>query len=322
MLYLDYSRKEGEWLPNHYGGRENLEAIEFFRELNRTVREHFPSVLMIAEESTAWPGVTAPPEAGGLGFHFKWNMGWMNDFLRFIEHEPVYRKYHFGLLTFSLMYAFSEHFILPISHDEVVHGKRSLINKMPGDEWQKFANMRLATGFMWAHPGKQLLFMGTELGQWHEWSEQGPLDWGLLERPLHEGGRRWIRDLNRLYLREPALWQRDTTYEGFEWIDFSDVENSVVAFRRIGNDPGNDLILLCNFTPVPRVGYRIGVPSGGRYLELLNSDAEVYGGSNMGNGGAVVCENIPSHGHPYSITPTLPPLAMLVLKREGVPGSS
>ncbi len=316
MLYLDYSRKEGEWLPNHFGGRENLEAINFFRELNRTVRDNFPGVLMIAEESTAWPGVTTHPDAGGLGFHLKWNMGWMNDFLRFVEQDSVYRKYHLGLLTFSLMYAFSEHFVLPISHDEVVHGKRSLLEKMPGDEWRKFANLRLATGFMWAHPGKQLLFMGSELGEWLEWSEGRSLDWSLLERPLNEGGRLWIRDLNHLYRKEPAFWQRDSTYEGFDWIDFSDVENSVVAFRRMGNSPADDLIFLCNFTPIPRPDYRIGVPLPGRYAELLNSDAAIYGGSNVGNGGALMTESIPCHTHQQSICATLPPLGILVLKRE------
>jgi 1,4-alpha-glucan branching enzyme len=316
MLYLDYSRREGEWLPNRYGGRENLEAIEFFRELNRTVRELFPGALMIAEESTAWPGVTQPTETGGLGFHFKWNMGWMNDFLRFIEHEPIYRKYHLGLLTFSLMYAFSEHFVLPISHDEVVHGKRSMLDKMPGDEWQKFANLRLALGFMWSHPGKQLLFMGSEIGQWREWNESGPLDWDLLERPLHQGLQRWVRDLNHAYREEPALWRRDTTHEGFEWIDFHDVENSVVIFRRIGDEPQDELIVLCNFTPVPREAYRVGVPVAGRYREILNSDSELYGGGNIGNGGAVDTEGLASHNHPHSMCLVLPPLATLVLKRQ------
>jgi 1,4-alpha-glucan branching enzyme len=316
MLYLDYSRKEGEWLPNRYGGRENLEAIAFFRELNATIRENFPGALMIAEESTAWPGVTHPTEAGGLGFHFKWNMGWMNDFLRFIEHEPIYRKYHLGLLTFSLMYAFSEQFVLPISHDEVVHGKRSLLDKMPGDEWQKFANLRLALGFMWTHPGKQLLFMGTEIGQWREWTEAEPLDWWLLDRPLHRGAQNWVRDLNALYRREPALWQRDVTYEGFEWIDFHDVENSVVIFRRRSAEPDDELIVLCNFTPVPRERYRVGVPRAGRYRELLNSDGDVYGGGNMGNGGGIETEELQSHSHPYSMSLTLPPLSMLVLKRD------
>jgi 1,4-alpha-glucan branching enzyme len=314
MLYLDYSRSEGEWLPNRYGGRENLDAIEFFRELNRLVRELYPGALMIAEESTAWPGVTHDHESGGLGFHFKWNMGWMNDFLRFIEHEPIYRKYHLGLLTFSLMYAFSESFVLPISHDEVVHGKRSLLDKMPGDEWQKFANLRLALGFMWAHPGKQLLFMGTEIGQWREWSEDGPLDWELLDRPLHLGAQRWVRDLNRLYRREPAFWERDGSHTGFEWIDFHDVENSVVSFVRRGEKPEDELLVLCNFTPVPREGYRIGVPRPGRYVELLNSDAEVYGGSNLGNAGAVLTEESPSHGHPHSMRLLLPPLGILFLK--------
>jgi len=315
MLYLDYSRKEGEWLPNRYGGRENLEAIDFFRELNHTVRELYPGALMIAEESTAWPGVTRPAEAGGLGFHLKWNMGWMNDFLRFIEHEPVHRKYHMGLLTFSLMYAFSESFVLPISHDEVVHGKGSMLNKMPGDDWQKMANLRVSLGFMWTHPGKKLLFMGSELGQWREWSEGRQLDWDLLEYPAHRGIQAWVRDLNHLYRREPALWRRDTSYEGFEWIDFHDVENSVLIYRRIA-DPDDELVVLCNFTPLPRGGYRVGIPRGGRYRELLNSDAEVYGGSNVGNAGIVTTDEIASHGHPTSLVLVLPPLAVLVLKRE------
>ena len=316
MLYLDYSRKEGEWLPNRYGGRENLDAIDFFRQLNRLVREHQPGALMIAEESTAWPGVTQTPDYGGLGFHFKWNMGWMNDFLRFVEHEPVYRKYHFGLLTFSLMYSFSERFVLPISHDEVVHGKRSMLDKMPGDAWQKFANLRLSLGFMWAHPGKQLLFMGSEIGQWQEWSEARPLDWYLLEWPTHRGLQRWVRDLNQLCLAEPAFWQRDETYEGFEWIDFHDVENSVLAFTRKGFAADSEVVVICNFTPVPRERYRIGVRLEGMYRELLNSDAEVYGGSNVGNSGAVEAEPVESHGRPRSLLLTLPPLGILILKRE------
>jgi 1,4-alpha-glucan branching enzyme len=320
MLYLDYSRQAGEWLPNRHGGRENLEAIDFFRELNATVREHFPGALMIAEESTAWPGVTQPVETGGLGFHFKWNMGWMNDFLRFAEHEPIYRKYHLGLLTFSLMYAFSEQFVLPISHDEVVHGKRSMLDKMPGDEWQKFANLRLALGFMWAHPGKKLLFMGSELGQWREWDESRQLDWELLDRPLHSGLQRWVRDLNHVYRGQPALWQRDASYQGFEWIDFNDVENSVVIFRRIADDAEDDLLILCNFTPVPRPSYRVGVPNGGRYRELLNSDSEAYGGGNLGNWGLVSTQEMASHGHSHSMCLLLPPLGILVMKRES--GSS
>lgn len=317
MLYLDYSRNHGEWLPNRYGGRENLEAIDFFRELNSSVREHYPGALMIAEESTAWPGVTRPAETGGLGFHFKWNMGWMNDFLRFIEEQPIHRKYHLGLLTFSLMYAFSEQFVLPISHDEVVHGKRSLLDKMPGDDWQKFANARLSLGFMWSHPGKQLLFMGSEIGQWREWSEEGSLDWHLLEYPRHRGLQSWVRDLNRLYRKEPAFWQRDVSYTGFDWIDFHDVENTVLAFRRIGEKPGEEVVVLCNFTPVPREDYRLGVPYPGRYEELLNSDSELYGGSNVGNMGALETQEIASHNHPQSLNVVLPPLGMLVLKRMG-----
>ena len=317
MLYLDYSRPAGGWVPNQYGGRENLEALEFLRYLNRTVREQVPGALMIAEESTAWPGVTQPPEFGGLGFHLKWNMGWMNDFLRFVEEDPIHRKYHFGLLTFSLMYAFSERFVLPLSHDEVVHGKRSLLGKMPGDDWQKFANQRLALGFMWAHPGKQLLFMGIELGQWREWSEERSLDWHLLQWPLHQGLQHWLRDLNRLYHAQPALWQRDFSYEGFEWIDFHDAQASVVSFLRRGEHPGDELIFVCNFTPVVRTDYRVGVPEGGWYRELLNSDAGLYGGSNAGNGGGVAAEAEPAHGRPYSVLLTLPPLGFLVLKREG-----
>jgi 1,4-alpha-glucan branching enzyme len=316
MLYLDYSRQDGQWLPNRYGGRENLEAIDFLRQLNRIVREQHPGSLMIAEESTAWPGVTQVPDYGGLGFHFKWNMGWMNDFLRFIEHDSVYRKYHFGLLTFSLMYAFSERFVLPFSHDEVVHGKRSLLDKMPGDAWQKFANMRLALGFMWAHPGKQLIFMGIEIGQWSEWSEARPLDWYLLEWPTHRGLQLWVRDLNRLYTAERAFWERDDTYEGFEWIDFHDVENTVAAFVRRGRGSDEELVVVCNFTPIPRFQYRIGVVEEGLYRELLNSDSEIYGGSNVGNEGLVATHPTPSHGRPHSLLLTLPPLGILILKRE------
>jgi 1,4-alpha-glucan branching enzyme len=319
MLYLDYSRQEGEWLPNRYGGRENLEAIDFFRQLNTTVREKLPGALMIAEESTAWPGVTQSISEGGLGFHLKWNMGWMNDFLRFIENDSVYRKYHFGLLTFSFVYAFSERFILPLSHDEVVHGKRSLLDKMPGDEWQKFANMRLALGYMWTHPGKQLLFMGAELGQWREWGESSPLDWYLLDRPLHSGLQLWVQDLNRLYRTAPALWERDATYEGFEWIDFHDVENTILSFVRRGSNPREEVVVVCNFTPVPRHDYRIGVAQPGWYRELINSDAGFYGGSNLGNEGGVEAETVPDHGRPYSLSLTLPPLGILILQRDRDP---
>jgi 1,4-alpha-glucan branching enzyme len=316
MLYLDYSREEGEWLPNQYGGRENLDALAFIREVNQTVSDRVPGALMIAEESTAWPGVTQPVAFGGLGFHFKWNMGWMNDFLRFIEHDPIYRKYNFGLLTFSLMYAFSERFILPISHDEVVHGKRALLDKMPGDVWRRFADLRLALGFMWGHPGKQLLFMGCEIGQWREWTESSSLDWHLLENPLHSGLQRWVQDLNRIYRAEPALWRLDDSYEGFEWIDFHDVENSVLSFIRRGSQPDEEVVFVCNFTPVPRHDYRIGVSRPGTYREVLNSDAECYGGSNVGNLGGVEAVEGEIHGRPCSITLTLPPLGVLILKKD------
>jgi 1,4-alpha-glucan branching enzyme len=316
MLYLDYSRQPGQWVPNRYGGRENLEAIEFLQQLNATVRDRHPGALMIAEESTAWPGVTQAPHLGGLGFHLKWNMGWMNDFLRFAEEDPVYRKYHFNLITFSLMYAFSEHFILPLSHDEVVHLKGSLIEKMPGDVWRKFANLRTTLGFMWGHPGKKLLFMGGELGQWREWSENRSLDWHMLEHPLHAGLHAFVRDLNALYQRERAFWETDFSYEGFDWIDFRDVEQTVLSFVRRGAESGEELVLAFNFTPIPRFGYRLGVPRPGAYRELLNSDAAVYGGSNLGNLGRVESEPAPEHGRAQSVCVTLPPLAVIVLKRE------
>jgi 1,4-alpha-glucan branching enzyme len=316
MLYLDYSRAAGQWVPNRYGGRENLEAIGFLQQLNATIRDRHRGVLMIAEESTAWPGVTQPPHLGGLGFHLKWNMGWMNDFLRFAEEDPVYRKYHFNLITFSLMYAFSEHFVLPFSHDEVVHLKGSLIEKMPGDTWQKFANLRAALAFMWGHPGKKLLFMGGEFGQWREWSEGRSLDWHLLSEPLHAGLQRFVRDLNALYLRERAFWETDFSHEGFDWIDFRDVEQSVLAFRRKGAESGEELVFAFNFTPVPRHGYRIGVPREGGWREVLNSDAEAYGGSNLGNMGRVETEPVPAHAHGQSVRLTLPPLGVVVLKPE------
>jgi 1,4-alpha-glucan branching enzyme len=316
MLYLDYSRQPGEWLPNRFGGRENLEAIDFLRRVNATVRERCPGTLVIAEESTAWPGVTQAPELGGLGFHLKWNMGWMNDFLRFTEQEPIHRKWHFGLLTFSLVYAFTERFVLPFSHDEVVHGKRSLVDKMPGDAWQKHANLRLALGFMWTHPGKKLLFMGGEIAQWREWSEERELDWGLLDEPLHAGMQRWVRDLNAAYRREPALWEVDFSYEGFEWIDFHDVEQSVISFVRKGREPGQQVMMVCNFTPVPRHDYRVGVPHPGFWREVLNSDGDVYGGSNVGNSGGAASEPVPAQGRDHSVRLTLPPLGFLMLKRE------
>jgi 1,4-alpha-glucan branching enzyme len=315
MLYLDYSRQPGEWVPNRYGGRENLEAIDFLHLLNATIRDRVPGALMIAEESTAWPAVTQPPHLGGLGFHLKWNMGWMNDFLRFAEEDPVHRKYHYGLLTFSLMYAFSEHFVLPISHDEVVHLKGSMLEKMPGDTWQKFANLRLSLGFMWTHPGKKLLFMGAEFGQWSEWSESRSLDWHLLGDGMHQGARQWVRDLNRVYREQPALWEIDFSYEGFRWIDFHDAEQTVLSFMRRGR-AGEEVVVVCNFTPVPRMEYRVGVPGPGRYRELLNSDAAAYGGSNLGNAGGVWTEAVADHGCPQSLKLVLPPLGILVLKRE------
>jgi 1,4-alpha-glucan branching enzyme len=319
MLYLDYSRQEGQWVPNRFGGRENLEAIDFIQKLNATVRERVPGALMIAEESTSWPAVTQPPHLGGLGFHLKWNMGWMNDFLRFMREEPIHRKYHFNLLTFSLMYAFSEKFVLPFSHDEVVHGKGSLPNKMPGDDWQKFANLRLALALMWAHPGKKLLFMGIEFGQWREWSEERSLDWHLLEEgPLHSGMQRFVQSLNVLYHSLDAMWRCDFTHEGFEWVDFRDVEQSVVTFVRRSR-PGDEVLFAFNFTPVPRHHYRIGVPAAGFYRELLNSDAEIFGGSNAGNSGGADSEEVPAQGRPHSISVTLPPLGMLALRRHEPP---
>ena len=316
MLYLDYSRPAGQWVPNRHGGRENLEAIDFLRQVNSTVRSRCPGALVIAEESTAWPGVTQAPELGGLGFHLKWNMGWMNDFLRFIEQEPVHRKWHFNLLTFSLMYAFSERFVLPFSHDEVVHLKGSLLEKMPGDPWQKHANLRLAVGMMWTHPGKKLFFMGGEIGQWREWSEARSLDWHLLEDPLHAGMQRWMRDLNAAYRDEAALWEEDFSYEGFEWVDFHDVEQTVLSFLRKGKTPGDEVLVVCNFTPIPRHQYRVGVPRAGRWREVLNSDAQAYGGSNVGNGGGVEAEAFPAQGREHSVVLTLPPLGFLMLKRE------
>ena len=315
MLYLDYSRKEGEWIPNRYGGRENLEAIDFIKQLNETVYARFPGVAMIAEESTSWPGVSRPTYLGGLGFGFKWNMGWMNDALDYVQHEPVHRKYHHDRLTFGLVYAFSENFILSLSHDEVVHGKRSLLDKMPGDVWQKRANLRAFLGFAYGHPGKKLIFMGGEFGQWKEWDAETSLDWHLLEEEAHRELQRFVKDLNALCVREPALYQKDFDPSGFEWIDFHDSEQSVFSFLRRAED-GSFVVVVCNFTPVPRVNYTLGVPEAGAYNELLNSDAGSYGGSNQGNLGRVVAERQPSHGQPCSITLTLPPLSTLLLRPE------
>ena len=314
MLYLDYSRPGDEWVPNYFGGRENLEAIDFLKQLNTEVYARCPGAMTIAEESTAWPAVSRPIYGGGLGFGFKWNMGWMNDVLRYMSQDPIYRKYHYPDLTFGLLYAFHENFILPLSHDEVVHGKRSLLDKMPGDAWQKFANLRLLYAFMYAHPGKKLLFMGSELGQWKEWNHRQSLDWNLLEHEPHRGVQLFLKDLNQFYRARPALHRADFKPEGFEWIDCQDVENSVVAFARRCAEADELLVFVFNFTPVPREEYRLGVPQKGFYRELLNSDAAVYGGSNVGNDGGVGTEAIPWHAHQHSLELRLPPLGMLVLK--------
>ncbi len=317
MLYLDYARKEGEWIPNEYGGRENLEAISFLRRLNEAVYEKYPYVETIAEESTAWPMVTMPAYAGGLGFGIKWNMGWMHDTLKYFSKDPIFRKYHHNQLTFSIWYAFSENFLLPLSHDEVVYGKGSLIGKMPGDNWQKFANLRLLLGYMYTHPGKKLLFMGGEFGQWREWNHDESLDWHLLEQPLHQGVQRWVRELNYFYRKELALHGFDSKPEGFEWIDFNDWEKSVISFLRRGKSTEDTILVVCNFTPVPRYNYRVGVPAGGFWKEMLNSDAKDYGGSGHGNFGGVEATPIPFHGKYHSLSLTLPPLGVLVLKRGG-----
>ncbi|MGB4691165.1 MAG: 1,4-alpha-glucan branching protein GlgB [Atribacterales bacterium] len=320
MLYLDYGRNEGDWIPNPYGGKENLEAISFLHYLHENIYHYFPGIATIAEESTAWPGVTLPPYLGGLGFLFKWNMGWMNDFLTYISKDPVYRKHHHQNLTFPLLYAFSENFILPISHDEVVHGKRNLIDKMPGDWWQKFANVRLSFATMFGYPGKKLLFMGTEFGQWREWNHDEELDWFLLGYETHRQLQRLIKDLNHLYTTEKSLFELDYSWQGFEWIDCNDADNSVISFMRKSKNPGDFLVFVSNFTPVPRFNYRIGVPREGFYQEILNTDSEIYGGSNLGNWGGVWTESIPAHGRSFSLNLTLPPLGSLIFKWRGAPG--
>ncbi len=314
MLYLDYSRKEGEWVPNAFGGRENLEAIDFMRHLNSILYRYYPDTMTSAEESTSFPGVSRPMFDGGLGFGFKWNMGWMHDFLNYATKEPVHRKYHHNELTFSMLYAFHENFILPLSHDEVVHGKKALLAKMPGDSWQKFSTLRLTYGFMMAHPGKKLLFMGGEFGQWSEWNSETSLDWHLNDYPPHQGLQRWVRDLNLLYKREPALFEVDFHHSGFEWIDCSDNDNSIVSFLRWAKEYRQFVIAVCNFTPVIRHDYRLGVPFCAHYVELLNSDAEIYGGSNQGNLGGRHSDDIPWMGRPHSISITLPPLSVLYFK--------
>ena len=316
MIYRDYSRKAGEWVPNAYGGRENLEAIAFLRRLNEVVYGMHPGVAMIAEESTSWPMVSRPVHLGGLGFGYKWNMGWMHDSLDYLRHDPVHRKYHHDRLTFGMLYAWSENFVLPLSHDEVVHGKGSLIGRMPGDEWRRFANLRLLYAFMWAYPGKKLLFMGGELGQVREWSHDRSLDWHLLDMgPYHRGVRRLVADLNRLYRAEPSLHQQDCEPEGFAWMDCGDAEQSVVAFARFARDRARPTLCVCNFTPVPRRGYRVGVPAAGFYREALNSDSRHYGGSDIGNDGGVASEPVAWHGQPHSVVLTLPPLGAVWLTR-------
>ncbi len=315
MLYLDYAKNEGEWVPNVYGGKENLEAIDFLKRFNETTHLYFPGIVTIAEESTAWPGVSRPTHLGGLGFSMKWNMGWMHDTLEYFSKDPVHRKYHHSHLTFSLLYAFSENFVLPLSHDEVVHGKKSLLDRMPGDEWQKFANLRTLYGFMYGHPGKKLIFMGGEFGQWWEWDAGSDLQWSLLNEPLHREMKQYMRDLNRIYKTEPALYEVDFHHEGFEWIDFSNAEESIISFIRKARSPENFLVFVCNFTPVPRQHYLTGVPDPGFYREILNSDAEIYGGSNMGNFGGVEAGENTLHGKPYSIELVLPPLSVLIFKK-------
>nr|WP_244641861.1 1,4-alpha-glucan branching protein GlgB [Chelatococcus reniformis] len=316
MLYLDYSRRPGEWVPNRYGGNENLDAIDFMRRMNEVTYGHNPGVITVAEESTAWPGVSHPTYTGGLGFGFKWNMGWMHDTLRYIGYDPVHRRYHHDDLTFGLLYAFSENFVLPISHDEVVHGKGSLIGRMPGDAWQRFANLRAYLGFMWGHPGKKLLFMGCEFGQEREWNHDASLDWHLLDQPEHRGVQTLVRDLNRVYRDYPALHERDTEPAGFQWLVSDDRDNSVIIWARKGMDPDKIVLVVSNFTPVPREGYRFGVPLPGFYREILNTDAAVYGGSNVGNQGGVTTDTIASHGQHQSLALTLPPLATVILARE------
>ncbi len=316
MLYLDYSREEGDWLPNQHGGSENLEAIDFLKVFNERVHADYPGVVTIAEESTAWPGVSRPTFDGGLGFSLKWNMGWMNDTLRYFQKDPIHRRHHHDELTFSLIYSFHENFVLPLSHDEIVHGKGSLLDQMPGDLWQRFANLRLLYAYMWSHPGKKLIFMGDEIGQWSEWNHDAEIDWDLLQWPKHVGAQRLIADLNRLHQTEPALHELDFHPEGFCWIDCHNSTDSVLAFLRQARDPQDHVLICGNFTPVVRENYRIGVPREGWYAEILNSDSEHYGGSNVGNGPGRQAEPIEHHGQPYSLEVTLPPLAICMLKPQ------
>jgi len=316
MLYLDYARKDGEWIPNRYGGRENLEAIEFLRLLNESVYRDYPDCATLAEESTAWPMVSRPTDMGGLGFGLKWNMGWMHDTLEYMKKDPINRKYHHGQLTFSMIYAFNENFVLPLSHDEVVYGKGSLIGKMPGDDWQMFANLRTLFGYMWAHPGKKLLFMGGEFGQRREWTHEGELEWWVADLPEHAGVKRLMSDLNRVYVREPALHELDFTPDGFEWVDVNNGEQSVLAFLRKSAGSGPPILIVTNFTPVPRSNYTVGVPARGIWREILNTDASVYGGAGWGNLGGVESVPIGAHGRVESVNLSIPPLSTIMLRWE------
>ena len=316
MLYLDYARRHGEWIPNRYGGRENLEAIDFLKQFNSAVYENYPDVQTIAEESTSWPMVSRPVYAGGLGFGLKWDMGWMHDTLKYFATDPVHRKYHHNNITFRMLYAFHENFVLPLSHDEVVYGKGSLLKKMPGDDWQRFANLRLLLGYMYAQPGKKLLFMGGEIAQWSEWQHDGSLDWDVLKNPLHAGVQKWVGDLNSVYRSLPALHELDSDPAGFEWIDCNDTDASVVSLLRKGRAEGSVVAIVCNFTPVLRPNYRVGVPSGGFWEERLNSDARDYGGSGAGNMGGVEASPLACHGRRFSLSLVLPPLSILFLVNE------
>jgi 1,4-alpha-glucan branching enzyme len=316
MLYLDYSRKEGEWMPNEFGGRENLEAVDFLKEVNEVIYGREPGIISAAEESTAWPGVSRPTYLGGLGFGFKWNMGWMHDTLLYFQKDPVYRRFHHHTLTFSLMYAFSENFILPLSHDEVVHGKRSLLDKMPGDRWQKFANLRSLYAYMWAHPGKKLLFMGGELGEWEEWNYDGSLHWNLLEYAEHQGVQSLIRDLNKTYRTQPALYELDDSPDGFRWLEANDATNNVLAFARLDAKGERPVVCVMNLSPVPRYEYRVGMPVCCRWREVVNTDSSFYGGSGVGNMGGVEAQAVPWHDQPFSAELTLPPLGAVWLIPE------
>ena len=315
MLYLDYSRNAGQWIPNPFGGRENLEAVEFVKQLNVLTHGLAAGSITVAEESTAWPAVSRPVYVGGLGFSYKWNMGWMHDMLEYVTQDPVHRRWHHNQVTFSMLYAFTENFVLPFSHDEVVHGKRAMLDKMPGDLWQKHANLRALYGYMFTHPGKKLMFMGAEIGQWSEWNYDSSLEWHLLQYAEHQGMRRWVQDLNHTYQHEPSLHEVDFEYAGFQWIDCCDNENSVMSFIRRARHPDDYTVIVTNFTPVPRLDYRIGVPDGGWYRELLNSDSSRYSGSNMGNGGGAQAEPRPMHGFEYSMSITVPPLGFVLFKR-------